>query len=115
MTEAGWVMVPKGPTEQMLRAANKAALATSVLMDDTRFACERATYVAALAAAPPPSDEIIERMVKAQNAAIVAYRKAQDAKAPHYLQGGPGGYVFWQHGEEAVGMRAALAVPGETR
>jgi len=46
----GFVIVPKVPTEAMLAAANKASLSNAVLMDDTRFACERATYEAAIAA-----------------------------------------------------------------
>lgn len=53
----GWKLVPLDPDETMLRAANKASLSTAVLMDDTRFACERATYVAAVAAAPTPPGE----------------------------------------------------------
>lgn len=32
------------PTETMLSAGNAAALDTAVLMDDRRFACERATW-----------------------------------------------------------------------
>lgn len=63
-----WVLVPREPTEDQLKAANRAALSTSVLTDDTRFACERATYYAALAAAPPapePSDEVVEKMARA--------------------------------------------------
>ena len=50
----GWVMVPRKPTEAMLVAANRASLSTVVLMGDTRFACEAATYRAAIAAAPSP-------------------------------------------------------------
>lgn len=49
-----WKLVPVDPTQQQLAAACKAALSTEVLFDDTRFACDRAGYVAALAAAPEP-------------------------------------------------------------
>lgn len=54
----GWALVPMQPTEAMLKAANKASLSTEVLMDDTPFACERATYVAAVRQAlSPPAGE----------------------------------------------------------
>lgn len=51
---AGWRLVPETPTEAMLAAGNSASLSTSVLLDDQRFACERATYEAAVSTAPVP-------------------------------------------------------------
>ena len=50
----GRKIVPIVPTDEMLRAANKASLSLPVLMDDTRFACERAVYTAAVRIAPQP-------------------------------------------------------------
>lgn len=47
----GWQLVPIEPTEQMLYDACAASLSTGVLLDDTRFACERALWKAALARA----------------------------------------------------------------
>ena len=40
--------VIREPTEQQLLAGNRASQSTSTLMDDTRFACERATFTAML-------------------------------------------------------------------
>lgn len=54
---AGWKLVPIEPTEEMLKAACERALSFEVLMDDTRFACDRASYAAAIAAAPEPPTE----------------------------------------------------------
>jgi hypothetical protein len=48
----GWKLVPIEPTEEMLKAACERAQSFEVLMDDTRFACDRASYAAAIAAAP---------------------------------------------------------------
>lgn len=53
----GWKLVPIEPTEEMLTAACAAALSTEVLLDDTRFACDRASYAAAIANAPEPPTE----------------------------------------------------------
>lgn len=53
-TDGGWVLVPREPNEAQLKAGNRVSLSTDVLMDDTRFACERATYRAMIAAAPLP-------------------------------------------------------------
>lgn len=50
----GWKLVPVDPTDGQLEAANAATLATETLLDDARFACERAGYKAALDCAPPP-------------------------------------------------------------
>lgn len=61
-----WRLVPCEPTPEMLAAANKASLSTAVLLDDTRFACERATYRAMLSAAPSVGDDVVERAAKAQ-------------------------------------------------
>ena len=51
-TPASWASaflgVIREPTEQQLLAGNRASLSTSTLMDDTRFACERATFTAML-------------------------------------------------------------------
>ncbi len=46
LDDGGWVRVPREPTDDMLVAGNKAALAIETLLDDTRFSCERATYKA---------------------------------------------------------------------
>lgn len=60
-----WKLVPIEPTEEMLKAACEAALSTEVLLDDTRFSCDRAGYAAAIAAAPAafpqPLSNLIER------------------------------------------------------
>lgn len=50
----GWKLVPIEPTEDQLKAANAATLSTETLMDDARFACERAGYAAGIKAAPEP-------------------------------------------------------------
>lgn len=50
----GWKLVPIEPTEAMLAAHCARSLDTDVLLDDTRFACDRAGYEAALKAAPKP-------------------------------------------------------------
>lgn len=47
----GWQLVPIEPTDAMLRDACAAALSTPVLLDDTRYACERACWNASLARA----------------------------------------------------------------
>lgn len=52
--DGGWVLVPREPIEEQLKAGSRASLSTAVLLDDTRFACERATYRAMIAAAPLP-------------------------------------------------------------
>lgn len=39
-------MVPIEPTAEMLKAGCEAGLATATLLDDTRFACERAVWAA---------------------------------------------------------------------
>lgn len=49
---AGYVIVPKEPTQEMLMRGCKAALETGVLLDDTRFACERAVWSTMLANLP---------------------------------------------------------------
>lgn len=48
----GWVMVPRAPTEEMLLRGCKAGLSMATLLDDTRFACERAVWNAMIAATP---------------------------------------------------------------
>lgn len=53
----GWKLVPIEPTEEMLAAACERAQSFEVLLDDTRFACDRASYAAAIAAAPEPPTE----------------------------------------------------------
>lgn len=49
--------VPLEPTPEMLRAGNRASLALEVLLDDEPFSCERATYLAMIAAAPEVKPE----------------------------------------------------------
>ena len=49
----GWVMVPREPTEAMLLQGCKASLSMATLLDDTRFACERAVWGAMITATPP--------------------------------------------------------------
>jgi hypothetical protein len=41
----------RDPSDAMLIAGNSAGLATASLLDDSRFACERATYIAMVDAA----------------------------------------------------------------
>lgn len=53
-TERLWQWVPVEPTEQMLAAANRASLSTEVLLDETRYSCDRAMWTGALSAAPHP-------------------------------------------------------------
>lgn len=52
--------VPLEPTPEMLRAGNRASLDLEVLLDDEPFSCERATYVAMVAAAPAPTTAPID-------------------------------------------------------
>lgn len=47
-------LVPCEATEEMLKEANRRSLSFAALVDDTRFACERAAYEGALSAAPAP-------------------------------------------------------------
>lgn len=57
---AGWVMVPREPTQEMLLKGCEAGLALDALLDDGRFACERRQYAAMLAAAPLASQALDE-------------------------------------------------------
>lgn len=47
-----WVMVPRDPTEEMLRKGSAAGLSLDALLDDGQFSCERRQYAATLAAVP---------------------------------------------------------------
>ena len=48
-TNLTWALVPEEPPEAMLAKMCEASLAMEVLLDDTRFACERALWEAAIA------------------------------------------------------------------
>lgn len=47
----GVTLMPNEPTEEILAAANVASLSIETLLDDTRFACERAYHKAAITVA----------------------------------------------------------------
>ncbi len=53
----GWILMPEKPTPEMLAEGCKRALSTSVLMDDTRFACEMAVWEGFVAKRPEPPNE----------------------------------------------------------
>jgi hypothetical protein len=60
--------MPEEPTDEMLASANRVSLSTAVLLDDTRFACERAMWRAAFKSAPAPTPdprlrEVVARMI----------------------------------------------------
>lgn len=44
----GYVVVPIEPDDTMLSSGCRAGLSTTTLLNDTRFACERATWAAML-------------------------------------------------------------------
>lgn len=49
LEQCGMAVVPVEPTQQMLHEGCRAGLDTGVLMDDTRYSCERAVWAAMLA------------------------------------------------------------------
>lgn len=82
----GWVLVPREPTDDMLRKGAEAGLSITVLLDDTPFACDRAVYAAMLSASPsvpasPMPADVVRLVIAGRDVAYLDIARDDEERA----------------------------------